>query len=155
MEPVEKKAEQRLCRRVTRELSRLANQMRRHETTVPVARDLTHTQSRILLFILRAQAKGAVYQKQIEREFSMRASTASVLIAQLERKGYLRRETGGTDARYKQLVPTEAAHSCRSALAGAMREWNHLLTEGITPEEMEQFLNTIAKMRTNLSRTEK
>ena len=139
MEPVEKKTEQRLYRRVTRELSRLAN----------------HTQSRILLFILRAQAKGAVYQKQIEREFSMRASTASVLIAQLERKGYLRRETGGTDARYKQLVPTEAAHSCRSALAGAMREWNHLLTEGITPEEMEQFLNTIAKMRTNLSRTEK
>ena len=55
-----------------------------------------------------------VFQRDIEREFSITRSTVTNILQLMERKGYITRRSVEQDARLKQLVLTEKA-------AGSMR----------------------------------
>ena len=48
-----------------------------------------------------------VFQRDIEREFSITRSTVTNILQLMERKGYIRRQSVPQDARLKQLVLTE------------------------------------------------
>ena len=48
-----------------------------------------------------------VYQRDIEREFSITRSTVTNILQLMERKGYIERQSVPRDARLKRLVLTE------------------------------------------------
>ena len=58
--------------------------------------------------IIRA-GHGDVYQKDVEQEFRIRRSTATVMLQSLEQKGYLVRVASTEDARLKRILLTEKA----------------------------------------------
>ena len=49
----------------------------------------------------------AVYQRDIEREFSITRSTVTNILQLMERKGYIERQSVPQDARLKRLILTE------------------------------------------------
>ena len=68
---------------------------------------LSNMQRLVLNYILFQVLKRDIYQKDIEREFQIRRSTATGILQLLEREGFIYRETAEQDARLKKLIPTE------------------------------------------------
>ena len=54
-----------------------------------------------------------VFQRDIEREFSITRSTVTNILQLMERKGYIQRQSVPQDARLKQLVLTEEVYFLR------------------------------------------
>ena len=71
--------------------------------------ELTNMQKRVLHYILFQSLKKDIYQKDIEKEFQIRRSTATGILQLLEKKRFVIRETVEWDARLKKLVPTAKA----------------------------------------------
>ena len=67
---------------------------------------LTANQDWVLHFLIQSQGRD-IMQRDIEKEFSIRRSTASRTLQLMERNGYIRREPVSYEARMKKLVVTE------------------------------------------------
>ena len=93
-----------------------------------------------------------LYQRDVEEIFCIRRSTASRFLRDLEDGGLLRRESVESDARLKKLVPTRKAMDVHENFKRKTQEIEAMLTEGLTPEEIDQFLVVSGKIRNNLSR---
>ena len=95
-----------------------------------------------------------VFQRDIEREFSLRRSTATVLLRAMEDKGMIQRVSVDYDARLKRIEPTQ------KGCDAAMKMFHNLITleqemcAGLSEEEINTFLLILAKMTQNLSNNE-
>ena len=63
-----------------------------------------------------------VYQRDIEREFSITRSTVTNILQLMERKGYIARQSVAQDARLKQLVLTEKGRQQARELGQKVKE---------------------------------
>ncbi|MEE1200810.1 MAG: MarR family transcriptional regulator [Christensenellales bacterium] len=91
-----------------------------------------------------------IYQKDLEREFSIRRSTISKIVQLMEAKGLLRRESVPQDARLKRLLLTDKARSIHSVAAEEIKSLEERVTSVLTPEEKETFLRLLAKLDSTL-----
>ncbi len=107
--------------------------------------DVTAANSWILMFIFNRGGED-VFQKDIEEAFSVRGSTMSSMISQLEKKGYIRREPVEYDARLKKLVLTEKARQVCREISEGLDEFEKDLTEGIDKDELEVFRRVLGKI---------
>ena len=93
---------------------------------------------------------GDVYQKDVEKEFRIRRSTATVMLQSLEQKGYIVRVASTEDARLKRILLTEKAIEHHNLIEEQIRDFNRELENGITEEEKQTFLTILDKMMQNL-----
>lgn len=91
-----------------------------------------------------------IYQKDIETEFSVSRATASNMLAVMERKGLVRRETVEHDARLKKLVLTDKARTMVERSEQDMREMEALLEKGLSDEEVKDLKKYLDRMLLNL-----
>ena len=70
--------------------------------------DITNINSWIIRYIDKNSNKN-IYQKDLEKEFSITRSTASKVVNLMEKKGYIKRESVEGDARLKKLTLTDKA----------------------------------------------
>ena len=91
-----------------------------------------------------------IYQKDIETEFSVSRATASNMLAVMERKGLVRRETVEHDARLKKLVLTDKARTMEERSEQDMREMEALLEKGLSDEEVKDLKKYLDRMLLNL-----
>ena len=138
-----------LTQSAARYISKLSNKLRRRLDTLSSRKDFSGSQGRTLHFLL-AQT-GDVFQKDIEEENSIRPSTASEMLKQMEERGLIRRETVPYDNRLKKVVLTEKALVCRQQVREDLTRLEETLTQGIPPEDMEVFFRVIEKMMDNLA----
>ena len=108
----------------------------------------------LLNYILLESEKHNVYQKDIEKEFGLRPSTATEVLKNLEEEELIVRIQDEEDGRYKKIVFTDKAEMIRGALRGEIEKTEELLLKGITPEEQEIFMKITAKMLENLQQEE-
>ena len=94
--------------------------------------------------------QGDVYQKDVEKEFRIRRSTATVMLQNLEQKGYIVRVASTEDARLKRILLTEKAIEHHNLIEEQIRDFNRELENGITEEEKQTFLTILDKMMQNL-----
>ena len=106
-------------------------------------------QGKLLCFLCRNRDQ-EIYQKTIEEVFYIRRSTASRLLKGMEEDGYIRRLPVSRDARLKQVVVTEKAVALNQRLEEQIRRVEATLTRGLSREELEQFLQTVEKLKHNL-----
>lgn len=118
-------------------------------------RELTDMQKHILHFILLEGVNKNVFQRDLEKEFKVRRSTATGALQLLERKGYLYREPVKEDARLKRIVPTDKALRLRSKLLKNIRKREEQIRTGISEEDMEVFIRVLMKISENLSSVER
>ena len=139
-------------RTVAHQLKITANKTTRlAEVSIPaeVRRDVTPVQSHIVGYLYHNRER-ALYQRDVEAEFSIGRATASKLLTAMERGGLIRRSAVAGDARLKKLELTllgEQAHLCMEPIVLAL---DRKLIHGISPEELSAFQTTLEKLRRNV-----
>lgn len=111
---------------------------------------LTNMQKIVLRYILFQSLKSDVYQKDLEKEFQIRRSTATGILQILERDGFIHRETAENDARLKKIIPTEKAIGKRTQIIENIRFMESLLREGIPEEDLQVCIRVLGAMSENL-----
>ena len=131
-------------------INQISNRLRRRSQLVQKRIGISGAQGMVLDYILVASEKHPVYQKEIEKEFGMRPSTATELLREMERKELISRIPEEYDGRYKRIVFREKASDIREVLRAEIVGSEKQLLKGITREEQELFLQIAAKMLRNL-----
>ena len=91
-----------------------------------------------------------IYQKDLEKKFSISRSTVTNILKRMESKGYIRREPVPEDARLKKLVLTEEGLRLHGEKEALIAQMNEELRGTLDPAETEQFLQTVRKMKENI-----
>lgn len=110
---------------------------------------LTSTQALTLEYIIEKSKKGSVYQKDVEVFLSVRKSSVTSLIDNLERDGYIRRESVPFDGRYRHLAPTQKAMELKPVISDRISKYMESLFVGISEEQLEVFESVIDRMTEN------
>ena len=112
--------------------------------------EISGVQGPMLRYINDYSKERDVFQRDLEKEFHIRRSTATVLLQNMEQKGYIRREPVERDARLKKIVVTDKAVKADQAIRKQLDAFNEELEAGITREEKEVFLKILDKIMQNL-----
>lgn len=112
---------------------------------------LTTVQIRIMRYLFMNKDK-EIYQKDIEKNFVVRRSTASGIIDTMEKNGMLKREESTLDLRTKRIVLTDKYIDRMEFLEGLIEKFQNNLTEGISDVDLNTFFAVIDKMKDNLSK---
>lgn len=91
-----------------------------------------------------------IFQKDIEKTFSIGRSTVTNIIQILEKKGYVRREFVEHDARLKKVVLTEKGAKSHEGIETLVTKLDAVLEEGISQEELALFFQVTEKIRENV-----
>lgn len=95
-----------------------------------------------------------VFQRDIEKEFSIRRSTATELLKLMEKNGLLKREPVPNDLRLKKLMLTEKSLNKHKKMKQRIEEIEAVMSEGITEEEKRIFFDVMEKIRENILKNE-
>ncbi len=143
-------------RRIGPEIRRLNNLIKREVDSSTVKNQLdrlTGLHGWVIGHIARQD--GPVFQRDLEKRFSVRRSTMSNIMALMEKNGLITRQPYKGDARLKQILLTDRAKEFDKIAQQDMQRIDRLLTDGISQAELAAFFATIDKIKTNLEKEEK
>ena len=132
-------------------ISQVSHQLKRQIFSGDLQDDLTNMQKHILHYILFETMHRDLFQKDVEKEYNIRRSTATETLQLLEKKGYIYRERVESDARLKRIVPTDKAARVRRHLLDTIRRMEEQIKEGISENDMAVFLRVLKQISENLS----
>jgi len=104
----------------------------------------------LILQHLASHADSSVYQKDIEKLFSIRRSTANQMLRTLEERGLIQRVQSPDDSRKNTLVLTEKGKAACQNLNEHMEVLLKELIGNIDRKELEQFRVTLRKLWHNM-----
>lgn len=140
---------------VGRLINMISHQLKRQMKTHRDEDHLTNMQKLVLHSIMFESLEHDVYQKDLEKQFEIRRSTATGILQLLEKNGFICREQEKKDARMKRILPTEKAIGLRKEILGNIRDMEHVLRKDIPEEDVQVCLRVLEKMSANLSGNEK
>lgn len=135
-------------------INKISNRLRRRSVALQEKLGMSGAQGNILNYILVDGRKRPVYQKDIEKEFGLRPSTATEALKNLEAKGLICRISEKQDGRLKRIEFTSKAEEIRHLITSEIAESENLLLKGITEEERRIFIEIGKKMLKNLDEPE-
>lgn len=138
-----------LTQSAARYVSKLSNKLRRRLDMLSSRKEFSGSQGRTLHFLL-AQNED-IFQKDIEEEYSIRPSTATELLKQMEKNGLITREPVAYDNRLKKIVLTDKALMYRKQVVDDLSALEESLIKDIPEEKLNIFFEVIEKMMDNLS----
>lgn len=94
-----------------------------------------------------------IFPQDVERRFGVTRSTASRVLALMERKGLVARESVPRDARLKRIVLTDKSRAIAKALRSNAKQMENKLLARLSDTEIRQFMHTLDVMQTNLVST--
>ena len=103
----------------------------------------------ILHYIIVESEARDIFPKDIEEFLEIKGSSVTSLISNLERNGYLRRESLDSDRRYKKLVLTEQTLAIKDDITSRVNEYMHSMFAGISENDLEVFEKVILQMTEN------
>lgn len=112
--------------------------------------NFTKMQSWITGYIHDESKNHDVFQRDIEKEFKIRRSTATGILQLMEKNGYINRLPVAHDARLKKLVITQKAIDLNEEIRKNINEFEEELSNCLTKEEQEMFFHITAKLRKKL-----
>ena len=116
---------------------------------------VTFSQLKILAYVARGGENGTVLQRDLENAFSIRRSSVTQILQNMERGGLLRRENASSDARQKEILLTEKGRELEHSLRDYMDKTEESLLEGFSPEETEALHAFLVRVLTKLNATER
>lgn len=134
------------------EFRSLNNLIMRKVENSPVKKQIesiTGTNGWIIGF-LAENADKEIYQKDLEKQFSITRSTASKVLILMEKKGLIKRCSVPHDARLKKLTLTEKAWEISGQMIEDADRFEKTLTKGFTQEELEALFRYIQRMKNNI-----
>ena len=140
-------------RHIGYEIKALSNLMRRkmwEQAGRPDCDEFTEMQGMLLGFLCRNRDQ-EIFQKTLEEVFSIRRSTASRLLKNMEAEGLIVRLPVSRDARLKRVMVTPKAEALNQQAAIRIQYVEAALTRGLTQAELDQFMATVEKLKHNLT----
>ena len=99
---------------------------------------------------LYAHRDAPVFQRDIERDFSITRSTVTNILQLMERKGYIERQSVPQDARLKMLVLTEKGRGFHEKTMLSLRQTDEFVAGLLTEEENAELLRLLNKLKEGL-----
>ncbi len=112
---------------------------------------VTGTHGYVIGYVARRNAEGAqVYQKDIESRFSMRRSSVTELLNNMELNGLIRRESDEKDKRLKKVVLTDKAIALHKTVIERLASIDRELISLLTEDEFAALKSAFAKLMDHL-----
>lgn len=96
-----------------------------------------------------------IFQRDIEKQFSVRKSTMTAILQLMEKNGLIERMHDEKDARLKKIVLTPLALDIHEKHEKGIELFEKELRAGIDEEEMKVFFSVADKILKNADRAEK
>ena len=113
--------------------------------------DLTNVIGWTIGYVSRRNYIGLeTYQKDVEHEFKINRSTATGLLQNMEKLGYIYREVSEVDSRMKRIVLTDKAVELHKKVILTFEEIENKLLLGFSEEEKETLLSFLLRLEKNL-----
>lgn len=93
-----------------------------------------------------------VFQKDIEKNFSIGRSTVTGILQILEKKGFVSRECVAHDARLKKVILTKKGMESHRKIEELITCQNQKMTEGVDAWELQIFMRVAEQIRENLEK---
>lgn len=123
----------------------------KREISYKINAEVTGVQGMVIGFLNYKNELGEdVFQKDIEEEFTIRRSTVTNLLINMEKNDLISREAVPFDARLKKVLLTNKAIKIHENFEKALSDTEEKIKQGITEEEINNFCLVINKMRNNL-----
>lgn len=112
----------------------------------------TMMQTWIIGFVQLRDSEGKdTFQKDIEEEFSINRSTTSEMLTLMSKRKLIKRVPVDYDGRLKKIVLTQKNLEIHEWINQTMIQLHEKLTNGLSSEEIEIFMDITDKMIRNLS----
>lgn len=112
-------------------------------------KSISHVHVSILKYLYQNRDK-TVYQSDIERKIGVRRSTISGILKTMEKMDFIKRVDSDVDARKKEIFLTNKSIDKYKEMEKKVTEFETLLTNGISYEELNVFFSVIDKLKENL-----
>ena len=112
--------------------------------------EITGVQGWIIGYTLEKSKTQDVFQRDIEKAFNIRRSTATGILQLMEKKGYIQREQVVHDARLKKLTLTPKAIELHHVIMKRITEVEDKLKSGLSEGEIMFFFEIMEKIRKNI-----
>lgn len=129
----------------------LSHKIRKRMNAEMQSLGITAAQSHVMHYILVKCAEGPVFQRDVEKAFSLSRSAATGILQLMEKRGLILRSPVEGDARLKGLQLTEAAVQIHDQIDQGIEHMEHKLRQGLSDEEVEQFHRMLDIISRNLS----
>ena len=114
--------------------------------------NLTKTQSLVLSYI---NSNKEIYQKDIEKRFSIRRSTATEILNLMEKRNLIKRIPSKIDKRLNNIEITEEGIKLEKVGKEKIKELEKHMTKSLTKEEKKELIRLLEKVEQNLLEREK
>lgn len=104
------------------------------------------------VFVICISKNPGMSQEELSRRLCFNKSTVARNVAYLEDMGYLTRITDGSDKRIQRIYPTKKMLDTLPRVKEIAREWNSLITGGISEEELAVFTSVLERMESKARR---
>lgn len=144
-------------RKIGLEIHKTARRIKRYidtDAAKSYADKMTGTHGRAIGYLYHNRDRD-IFQKDFEREFNIRRSSASTILALMEKNGLVKRESVKYDARLKKITLTERAVEIQNLVEASFERFENMLGEGISEEELEVFFRVLDKIGNNLERDDR
>ncbi len=132
-----------------RALSHMLKRFLENNETQKMVNDMTGTHGWILGYLFKNEGSD-IFQRDLEKEFSIRRSTVTCMLQLMEKNGFILRVPVERDARLKKIVLTEKAYEVKRILNKNHAMIEECLTRDISDEDMKIFFAVADKMQQNL-----
>ncbi len=129
----------------------LSNQMKRQYVVSDDVLALTPIHKRVLYFLFINSDK-KIYQKDIEKEFNIRKSTATGILQLMEKNGFINREICESDRRLKQIKLAQKSYDINEQLITEAINLEQKVIKGIDEKNLETAIAVMKQMVVNLDK---
>lgn len=139
-------------RRIGFELHRSSRIVKRYmdkDASKSYVENITGTHGWVIGYLYNNRHKD-IFQKDFEKEFDIRRSTASKILSLMENNDLIVRESVPYDARLKRLVLTKKALEVQKVVENAFTKMEERIKENITDEELTVFFRVLDKVNKNM-----
>ena len=134
-------------------INKITNQLKRKmDKEMNENYNLTKTQSLVLSYI---NSNKEIYQKDIEKKFSIRRSTATEILNLMEKRNLIKRTPSKIDKRLNNIEITEEGIKLEKVGKEKIKELEKHMTKSLTKEEKKELIRLLEKVEQNLLEREK
>ncbi len=144
-------------KRIGPEFKALGNIMKRYfesASSLKYVKSITGENTFILSYLAK-NADEPIYQKDIEKRFSITRSTTSNVLSLMEKKHLIKRMPVENDKRLKQIVLTDEAKTLHADIVKEIEHFETTMRRGFKEEEVDKLLSFIDRIKTNLEEAQK
>ncbi len=133
---------------IGRQINKISNYLRRRSQKTQEKIGLTNNQALVLDYIMASPMP--VYQKDIEKEFDLRSSSATELINGMEEKGWIVRVLSLNDKRLKEIKFMDDSGLISKSIKDEITNTEKQLIKNIDKKDLEVFMKVTNQMIKNL-----